>query len=163
MRRLAPAVLFFVALALPCPAAARWPNGTGGRLRAGAEEVVGAAEAFSVDPVLLASLCAHETGIRPVRGGTDLAHFGPGQVRWSTWSELFAGLDLADEPEDLLDLRTGLEASAAVLLFLEVVYGAEGDRRLCLYGVGWRAMAWKRCGYSRDVLDNVPKASEVLR
>lgn len=144
---------------------ARWPNGSGSRLRVDGALFDDAAEAFGLTPahgVLLAAICVHETGNRGVRGGARREMFGPCQVHWATWGGALVGAGIAEQPDDLLDRATGVMAAAFVLSELLRVYHTTLRQTVCLYGCGEKAEQWPGCEYADEVFDNVSRAAGEL-
>lgn len=160
MRKAMMTSLLAVALLLPASAEARWPNGSGSRLRVDADlfAAVADVEGLSpVDAVLLAAICVHESGHRGVRGGVRREMWGPGQVHWKTWGEGLKAAGIAERPEDLLDRSTGVWAAAFVLRQIKDRYGdLTPQRMICLYACGEKAEQWPSCEYAGDIADNLP-------
>jgi hypothetical protein len=162
------AALLTAALLMPATAEARWPNGSGSRLRLDHDVFESAAEAFGMSPaegVLLAAICTHETGHRGVRGGKRNEMWGACQVHWKSWAADLRESGVADKPEDLLDRPVGVLAGALVLSEIRRRYpGSTLRQQVCLYACGEKAEAWSSCGYADEVFDNVPRAAgELLR
>lgn len=143
-----------------------WPPRATARVARHAETIRVAAETYGVAPALLAAVCVHESGLRPVRGGLGAGMWGPCQVAWSVWSDELQAEGIALAPEDLLepDLIAGLLAGAYVLARIRALYpGAEEWRLLCLYASGVVALGWSEgCAYSAAVLRGVRRARVAL-
>ena len=89
--------------------------------------------------------------------------WGACQVHWSTWARLLRAHGVAYEPEDLLDLEAGLDAGAAVLLFLRIDRQRNLPLTLCIYSAGTPALSYtKDCPYSNAVERNLQRAHRAL-
>lgn len=138
---------------VPCGPACRWTSEAAERTRAAWPEVRAAATLEGVSPVLLASVCAWESGMRPVRGGLGGRMLGPCQVDptfWLTPMRARHGAGLV--ADDLAGMAWGLAAGALALRHaLDAAGGREGSA-LCAYAHGPKALAWQECPYSRAVV-----------
>lgn len=116
-----------------------------------------AADYVDVDPVLVAAVCARETGCRSMVGGKGKAMSGPMQVYWPSWRN-FLRANLPEHmgsicEEDLLnDPAVGIYAGTLVLASTLKTAGGDVHRGLCLYGSGPSARRWTDCLYSRGVV-----------
>ena len=145
----------------PRSAEARWSPGAAARITEHRAIFLRAAEATGTDPVLLASIAAHETHARAVAGGKLDADgqptcFGPLQVHWPTWAGHLRAAGVASEPKELLDFGVGVLAGARILAYKQRTYRPRTQALLvCLFGVGGGALGFETdCKYSRDVLAN---------
>lgn len=156
-------VLFITILLLPATCSARWPTGTPERLHEAQGHLREAEARTGVPASLLGAVAAHETGFRPVRGRWA-AVYGVGQVSWRWHAKMLRSEGVARTAEDLLGVRAGVLAMALVLRHIGRTYPrAPLWRRLCIYGVGTRALRFEEsCAYSRAVLANVPRVVRTL-
>ena len=105
-------------LALSSMAQAAWTQAAAGRVAAGWAPLSRAADAFGVEPEVLAAVCGSETELIPMQGGTRNEMHGACQVRWITWGWLLRAHGIAHEAWELdADLEVGLLAGAAVLSY----------------------------------------------
>jgi len=153
----------------PRSAEARWSAGAAERITEHRDLILLAADVAGVDPVLLASIAAHETLAQAIPSGALDAdgrplEWGTMQIRWRAWGRKLRAAGVATRPEDLLDTGVGYLAGAWVLAYIQRAHTPRTPALLCcMYSIGEDALRYLYgCGYSQDVEGNLPRAAAAL-